>query len=206
MIARENGTATAEWGVFGKALRWLGRLQKRAKQKLFGKARARTVSGGDAGEESSASQDEEPAEYTTLRTVHQEVQECSEALRALLKIVGGVGGGPDATLGTQLQELGRRQPRNDSFGSTSTRRRRRKQRGSGDVTPAEGAAAEKARLTDALREFEANFERQHRRPPLTEDEYAPVQALREQLRELKRNRSFERPSRRNGEDRGSLGV
>ena len=68
--------------------------------------------------------------------------------------------------------------------------------------PAEGAAAEKARLTDALREFEANFER----PPLTEDEYAPVQALREQLRELKRNRSFERPSRRNGEDRGSLGV
>ena len=33
-----------------------------------------------------------------------------------------------------------------------------------------------------------------------------VQALREQLRELKRNRSFERPSRRNGEDRGSLGV
>ena len=126
----------------------------------------------------------------------------------VLKIVGGVGGGPDATLGTQLQELSRRQPRNDSFGSTSTRRRRRKQRGSGDVTPAEGAAAEKARLTDALREFEANFERQHRltRPPLTEDEYAPVQALREQLRELKRNRSFERPSRRNGEDRASLGV
>ena len=74
------------------------------------------------------------------------------------------------------------------------------------ASPAEGAAAEKARLTDALREFEANFERQHRRPPLTEDEYAPVQALREQLRELKRNRSFERPSRRNGEDRGSLGV
>ena len=36
-------------------------------------------------------------------------------------------------------------------------------------------------------------------PPLTEDEYAPVQALREQLRELKRNRSFERPSAaRNG--------
>ena len=71
-------------------------------------------------------------------------------------------------------------------------------------SPPRRAAAE--RLTDALREFEANFERQHRRPPLTEDEYAPVQALREQLRELKRNRSFERPSRRNGEDRGSLGV
>ena len=33
-----------------------------------------------------------------------------------------------------------------------------------------------------------------------------IDAQREQLRELKRNRSFERPSRRNGEDRGSLGV